>query len=206
MKDASEAVEHEDPVPVQPEPIVQAADPKSAVATELVQVDGIIQVKYPAPDPAPNALIPGNIKYCVIHHTAGGLNQTPLDIDAEERPTYSMMPYQLLCTQEGLVYAGRPLQYESAATYGLNHASVSIVAIGNYQSNDSGFTGMPTQKLLDAIVQAGVYLHKKFPTIEQTIGHSDAGVMEGYGTACPGNLIEVHLQWIKGQIYAALHP
>src|SRR5271166_1200601 len=135
----------------------------------------IIPVSYPPPKSPPNQLVPANIKYLVIHHTAGSTSQTPLEIDSEERAgEYAMMPYELLCNQEGLVYAGRPLEYESAATYGLNDVSVAIVAIGNYQSDDAGFTGLPTQALLDALVSAGAYLHQQFPSITETIGHRDA--------------------------------
>ena len=151
----------------------------------------------------PNALIPGNIKYLVIHHTAGGLDQTPLQIDAEERAgEYSMMPYELLVDQQGVIYAGRPLVYESAATYGLNGVAVAVVAIGNYQSDDSGFTGLPTQALLDGLVDAGVYLHQQFPTIEHTIGHRDAGPLSNppYSTLCPGDELYSHIPWIKAQI------
>src|SRR5271165_3652000 len=163
----------------------------------------IIPVSYPPPKSPPNQLVPANIKYLVIHHTAGSTSQTPLEIDSEERAgEYAMMPYELLCTQEGLIYAGRPLQYESAATYGLNDVSVAVVALGNYQSDDAGFTGLPTQALLDSIVEAGVYLHQQFPSIESTIGHRDAGPLSDppYSTACPGDEIYSHIPWIKAQI------
>jgi hypothetical protein len=169
----------------------------------------IIPVSYPPPKSVPNALVPASIKYLVIHHTAGPVDQMPLDIDREERQgEYAMMPYELLCTQGGLIYAGRPLEYESAATYGLNGVSVAVVGIGNFQSDDAGFSGLPTQALLDAIVDAGVYLHRQFPSIEHTIGHRDAGelAVPPYGTACPGDTLEEHIPWIRWNIYAALHP
>ena len=167
----------------------------------------IINVVYPPPKSPPNQLVPANIKYLVIHHTAGSTTQTPLEIDSEERAgEYAMMPYELLCTQEGLIYAGRPLEYESAATFGINGVSVAVVAIGNYQSDDPGFSGPPTQALLDALVAAGVYLHQTFPSIESTIGHRDAGqlVDPKYVTACPGDELEMHVPWIKAQIAARL--
>ena len=169
----------------------------------------IIPVSYPPPKSPLNPINKAGIKYLVVHHTAGEVHQMPLDIDQEERNgQFSMMPYEMLCTQEGLIYAGRPLGYESAATYGLNAVSVAVVAIGNFQSNDPGFSGPPTPALLAALVEAGIYLHRQFPTIDSTIGHRDAGIIDipHYSTACPGDVLYHHMQEIKNRIWQGLHP
>lgn len=148
-----------------------------------------------------------SISDLIIHHTAGPLGQTPLEIDAEHRAIGdSMIAYNWVITDDGQVFTARPIDVISAASFGRNTQSVSIVVVGNFQSNDPGYTGAPLPMVLDSLKQLCLYAHVGIPSIIRTIGHRDIAPMfyptdQGdYSTACPGDTLYEKISDIKAFI------
>lgn len=166
-------------------------------------------VTYPAPQSAMASRAISGITDLIIHHTAGALTQTPLDIDAEHRAIGDAgIAYNFVITPDGKIYMGRPAMYVPAATFGRNTESINVVLVGDFQSDDKFYTGEPTEAALDSLKSLAVYLHKLYPSIVRTIGHRDVAPMfypsdEGdYSTACPGDKLYAHLPDIKAFIQA----
>lgn len=171
----------------------------------------IVAVDYPAPAFAMTPRALANITDFIIHHTAGAVGQTPLEIDAEHRNEgWAMIGYNYVITPDGTVYEGRSLNVEPSAAYGRNMESIDVVLVGNFDSSDAGYTGPPTDAQLDSLLSLGIDVHQKFPTIERTIGHCDVATMfyptdeVSYSTACPGNELYSHLPDLKSKIAQAL--
>lgn len=166
----------------------------------------IIHVNYPAPAYSMTPRNPSDITDLIIHHEAGSLSETPLSIDAQHRGEgWAMIGYNFIIDTEGRVYDGRPLDVVPSAAYGRNRQSINVSLVGNFQQDDPGYTGPPTAQQLQAIVDLGVYLHKRFPSIERTIGHRDVATLfyggDGdYATACPGSMLYAKLPELKAQI------
>lgn len=162
----------------------------------------IIQVGYPTPQSqmAARVLPPTDL---IIHHTAGAKTQTPLEIDAEHRSINdAMIAYNRVITPDGKVYSGRPDNYIPAAAFGRNAESINVVLVGNFQSDDAGFTGPPTAEQLQALDDLAVLLHRQYPSIVRTIGHRDVAPMfyggdGNYATACPGDLLYKDLPAVR---------
>ena len=129
-----------------------------------------VPTSYPAPESPFESRPLTSITKLVIHHTAGPLDQSPLEIDAEERAggDYIYVPYTWFVDYKGNKYVARPPGVVSAATFGWNKESVAICAIGNYERSVAGFTGLPTDALLEAIIQVSVYAHQLCPNIDDT--------------------------------------
>ena len=136
-----------------------------------------VPTSYPAPESPFESRPLTSITKLVIHHTAGPLDQSPLEIDAEERAggDYIYVPYTWFVDYKGNKYVARPPGVVSAATFGWNKESVAICAIGNYERSVAGFTGLPTDALLEAIIQVSVYAHQLCPNIDNTWDHNEAG-------------------------------
>lgn len=160
--------------------------------------------------PVPNYPSPGDnyatrsishITDLIIHHTAGPVTQTPLDIDSEHRAKgMAFIAYNWLINPQGTIFKGRPIEWVSAASYGRNQQSVAVCLIGNFHADDSGYTGRPTGAQLDALNRLAVLSHIHIPSIARTIGHSDVAKLlypgntkedlenrGHYATACPGS-------------------
>jgi hypothetical protein len=104
---------------------------------------------------------------------------------------------------DGTGIQGRPFNMIPAAAQGLNTESVDICLIGNFQSDDPGFTGPPTQAQIDTLIKVFAFLGTIFPNIDKTIGHRDVAPLIGdpsVATACPGNLLEAQLPEIRTKI------
>jgi hypothetical protein len=147
----------------------------------------------------------------IVHHSAGALTQTPLEIDVEHRAEgWAEIGYNFVITPDGAVYTGRPLDVEPSAAYGDNMASVDICLIGNFQEDDSGHTGPPTSAQLDSLLALSIDLHRRYPSISRTIGHGDVVKMYypdnpgPYATACPGTQLEAFLPDLRSKTAAAL--
>lgn len=172
----------------------------------------IIAVAYPPPgDMAPRNLT--QITDYIIHHEAGSLTETALDIDAQHRGEgWAMIGYNYVIDVDGKIYAGRPCEYVPSAAYGRNLESVNVSCVGNFQSDDKGYTGPPTPEQINALIELGIYLHQKYPTITRTIGHRDVATMfypndqSDYATACPGDMLYEHIPAIKTAIAAKVNP
>lgn len=171
----------------------------------------IKQPEYPAPANAMTPRLRGSISELIIHHTAGPAHQGPLEIDAEHRARgFAMIGYNYVIDYDGTVFAGRPLLDVPAAAYGRNATSVDVALTGNFQSDDHGFTGPPTQPQIAALEALALFLHQQLPTITRTIGHRDVAPLfypndQGdYATACPGDLLYAQLPAIKAAVHSAL--
>lgn len=141
----------------------------------------------------------------VIHHTAGavgtdhaatlrGLEHSVTDHPApgNSQPLIAL-DYNLMVFPDGSIWEGRGLGFEDGATYKFNAQSVSICAVGNYQ------TTQPTDELLEGIATAiqlaisGGWVRAN-PTIE---GHRDVGT---FATACPGQYLEAQIPRIRQMV------
>ena len=171
----------------------------------------IKNVTYPTPGYLqPRSL--SSITDLIIHHTAGSLYQGPLEIDAEHRAIGdAMIAYNWVITNDGQVYNGRPISVDSAASFGRNQVSVSVVLCGNFQSDAPVFTGPPLQAQIDALKQLCLYAHLSISSIIRTYGHRDIAPMffpdnQGdYSTACPGDLLYAKIPEIKAFILSEHH-
>lgn len=153
----------------------------------------IQSVPYPKPGPMASRALP-QITDEIIHHSAGSIFQTPLEIDEEHRERgMAMIGYNFLISRDGTVSTGRPLTYIPAAAYGRNTESVNICVIGNFEGGHPGYTGPPTPAQIKALTDLSIYLHHQLPSIVRTIGHKDVATLFypantlDYATACPGS-------------------
>jgi len=171
----------------------------------------IIPVNYPEPQSQMTLRLIGQITDLIIHHSDGPTMQSPLDIDAEHRVRgMCMIGYNYIINGEGQVYAGRPLIYVPSAAYGRNPESVNVCVLGDFQSDDPGYTGVPTGAQIDALMALSIQLHHQYSTIVRTIGHCDVATMfypndtADYSTACPGDKLYLLLPTIKSAITKAM--
>jgi hypothetical protein len=153
------------------------------------------------------------VKVAFVHHTAGSNNYSRSESPAVVRGLYSYyvntlgygdMGYNFLVDKYGTIYEGRAgsitKPVRSAATGGFNRDSLSIVALGNFE------TARATDALVAGIAKVAAYRLSRFfrdPFGRQTLkaevgssrysagekvsfkvisGHRDAGF-----TACPGD-------------------
>jgi N-acetylmuramoyl-L-alanine amidase len=148
----------------------------------------------------------------IIHHEAGPITETPQEVDSQHRAEgWSMCGYNYIIDQSGIVWECRPLDVVPSAAYGRNTQSVNVSLVGNFQVDDPGYTGPPTDAQLTAIVELGVYLHRQLPSIERTIGHRDVATMfyggdGNYATACPGSQLYAQLPALKAKIASFINP
>ena len=146
----------------------------------------------------------------VVHHSAGPLNQTPLEIDAFERENGDIyMPYTWLIDNKGNIYSGRPVYAVSAATFGRNQESVAVCLIGNFERSSPGYNGPPSQEALASLETLCMWAHRQYPSIVRTYCHGDvAGLFYGgdsnYATLCCGDILRTQVAGIKARIAAAL--
>lgn len=123
---------------------------------------------YPPPNGSPATRDLSVVTVEIIHHSAGPITQTPLDIDAFHRQPpddFVMIGYNFLIGHDGTVYQGRPMTDVPAATEGFNTESVAICLIGNFQPDDAGYTGPPSAAQMQSLKDLSVYVHQKIPTI-----------------------------------------
>lgn len=166
----------------------------------------ITQVSYPPPLNVLTPRTPADITDIIVHHTDGPKDQTPLEIDAEERPRgYSMMPYGYLIADDGVIFKGRPDLVRSAASFGRNPQSIAVCLIGAFEKNTLEYNGPPSQAAVKSLITLGAWLHKAYPIV-RTIGHCEIAPLfypddEGdYSTACPGDVLFAMLPSIKEAI------
>jgi N-acetylmuramoyl-L-alanine amidase len=148
----------------------------------------------------------------IIHHSAGSVNQTPLDIDTEHRAKgMAFIAYNWVISAQGTIFQGRPIEWVSAASYGRNQQSVAVCVVGNFESGDSGYTGRPTNDQLDALNRLAVLSHIHIPSIARTIGHRDVASLfyptdtAPYATACPGDQLWNLIPRVRSFITMNLH-
>lgn len=163
------------------------------------------------------------VEVAFVHHTAGGNSYTRNESPAVVRGLYSYyirtlgygdMGYNFLVDKYGTIYEGRAgsitKPVRSAATGGFNRNSLSIVALGNFQ------TAPATDALVAGIAKVAGYRLSRFyrdpfgkKTLTAEVGSSryDAGerarfrVISGHRdagfTACPGNRLYKRLPDIR---------
>lgn len=170
----------------------------------------IVNVNYPAPTQGFTPRDISSVTDFVVHHSAGPLTQTPLEIDAYEREHGDIyMPYTWLIDAQGTIYAGRPALVISAATFGRNAQSVACCLIGNFQSNDPGFTGDPSSAQLAALQDLCTWAHRAYPAIDRTYAHGDVAALfyngdSNYATECCGDRLRAQLPRLRNAVYSAL--
>ncbi len=169
-------------------------------------------VTYPAPAGYMTPRAIASISDLIVHHTAGAVTQTPLEIDAEHRAIGdAMIAYNYVITPDGKVYTGRPIDVVPAAAYGRNAQSINVVLVGNFEAGDAGYTGPPTKEQTASLEALAIQLHRQYPTIERTYGHRDVATLfyandtAPYATACPGSVLYAELASIKRAIGAAIN-
>jgi hypothetical protein len=167
---------------------------------------------YPKPGVNYAARQVSNITDFIIHHTAGSVSQTVLDIDAEHRAKgMAFIAYNWIISPQGTIFQGRPIWWVSSASYGRNQQSVAACLIGNFESGDPGYTGRPTGAQLDALNRLAVLSHIHIPSISRTIGHRDVAPLfyphdtAPYSTACPGDQLYKLIPLVKKYITENLH-
>jgi N-acetylmuramoyl-L-alanine amidase len=167
---------------------------------------------YPSPGVNYAARQVSNITDFIIHHTAGSVHQTVLDIDAEHRAKgMAFIAYNWIISPQGTIFSGRPIEWVSSASYGRNQQSVAVCLIGNFESGDPGYTGRPTGAQLDALNRLAVLSHVHIPSIARTIGHRDIetlfypGQSESYGTACPGSELWKMIPLVRKYVNEFMH-
>jgi hypothetical protein len=168
---------------------------------------------YPPPTEAFTMRDASSITDLVCHHTAGPKNQTPLEIDAFERGRADdpdiYTPYTYLINDAGTVYTGRPPLAVSAASWGRNRESIAICLIGNFQRDDKGYNGPPSDAALTALYDLVLLVHKQYPSIVRTYPHGDIEKMffpgdSDYGTECAGDELNESIPGIKARVAAIL--
>jgi N-acetylmuramoyl-L-alanine amidase len=145
----------------------------------------------------------------IIHHSAGSLSQTVQNIDAEHRAEgWSEIGYNFVITPDGNIYSGRDTKYVPSAAYGRNAQSVNVCLIGNFQHDDKGYTGPPTNAQLVSLNDLAVHLHHAYPTISTTIAHGDvalkyyASAPGDYATSCCGSELRSKLPALREYVLA----
>lgn len=148
----------------------------------------------------------------IIHHTAGPINQTALDICKEHMDRgFSTIGYNWVITEDGVVHSGRQIEYVPAAAYGRNTQSVNVALTGNFEFGDPGYTGPPTPQQIQALKDLCVYAHASMPNIVRTIGHKDVAPLffpsdeADYSTACPGSQLYSLIPAVKQYVREKLH-
>lgn len=169
-------------------------------------------VNYPAPQDAMTPRPLSAITDLIVHHTAGALTQTPLEIDAEHRAINdAMIAYNFVITPNGEIYDGRPLTVVPAAAFGRNTQSIDVVLVGQFQPDAANYTGKPTPAQLLSLRDLCLAMHQKFPNIVRTIGHRDVAPLfyptdqADYSTACPGDDLYSELPAIRAYVAAKVN-
>jgi hypothetical protein len=170
-----------------------------------VNTTDIVVPGYPPPTEAYTMRDASSIVDCVVHHTAGPKNQTPLERTRGD----IAMPYNYLIDDAGTVYTGRPTLAVSAASYGRNQESVAICLIGNFQRDDPGFNGPPSHAALTALYDLVLLVHRQYPSITRTYPHGAISDMffggdSDYATECAGDQLGESIPGIKSRVAAIL--
>lgn len=156
----------------------------------------IINVAYPPPTSDFTTRSVLQISQVVIHHSAGPITQTPLEIDAFERQRadhFIYMPYNFVAGptdgdyHKPVIYKGRPYTAVEGATFGQHLQSLSICILGNFKKGDAGYTGPPTQELINLIVEWRIFVESFCPAISRTVGHNETAKEQDYIDECPGS-------------------
>lgn len=176
----------------------------------------IFQPAYPPPSSGFTDRSSGDITQRVLHHSAGPITQTPLEIDAFERSRtdqpdpFIYIPYSFLAGptagdyHKPVLYLGRPPLYVEGATFGQHLQTVSICVIGNFEKTSAGYTGPPTDELKQLLVDWAVYVQRMFPGIDRTVGHNQTAIEQGYTDQCPGSDLIDFLPELRERVAKAL--
>lgn len=174
-----------------------------------------IVIDHPNYPPPENSMTPRKLSHItdmIVHHSAGSLHQTPLDIDAEHRSQgWAMIGYNYIITPDGKIHVGRPDDVSPSAAFGRNSESVNICLIGNFQHDHPGYTGKPTPAQIQSLKDLSVFLHTLYPTIVRTITHGDVALMfhahddpGHYATDCCGSDLRLLMPDIRAYTKAHL--
>lgn len=120
----------------------------------------------------------------VVHHTAGPVNQSVLDIHRYHRSKgWLGVGYNLLQDKEGAWHEGRGIDKQGAHAFGYNSNSVGICLIGNFEEDAL------SSDRWESLVQMCSFLCLQYG-LEYTdiVGHRE---LPGASTLCPGKHIDL---------------
>jgi hypothetical protein len=150
-----------------------------------------------------------NIKYLVIHHTAGLKTDT-----MEQEKTihinqgYKDIAYNGFIEWDGTFKKGRdwenPNQDQNAANYGLNNQSLSVSMAGNFENYS------PSEAQEKTLIQVLATWAKRYNVpVQNIIGHyqvKDIIKNPEAATACPGKNCIKRLNYYRNEIQKYLEP
>lgn len=172
----------------------------------------VIDVAYP-PAGYMQARSGTSITDFIVHHTAGNIHQTPLEICQEHLARgFATIGYNWLIGIDGTVYEGRHPGFVPSAAYGRNSVSVNVAVIGNFEMGDAEYSGPPSPQQIQSLKELCVYAHVTFPSIVRTIGHRDVALLfypglerNNYSTLCPGSQLYELIPEIKEYVLEKVH-
>lgn len=130
--------------------------------------------------------------YLVIHHSAGGKNETIQTVRDLHWPKYQGTTwYQIIIDRDGKIWR----EHEIKRWRGFGKYSVDVCVLGDFTQED------PTQAQIQAL-QSVVRELRGRHSFEAELGHKelwDYG-LEGTESACPGNLMD-YLNWVDEDMY-----
>lgn len=137
-------------------------------------------------------------KYIVLHHTAGPVDQTINDIDAEHRAQgWAGVGYHRIVQQDGTIHTGRPDDVMGAQAQDLNRVSIGVAVIGNWMND------IPRLPQWKGMVHClAVECARWDIPVENIIGHRDVARIVGdplVATACPGDALYALMGKIRNE-------
>lgn len=144
--------------------------------------------------------------YFIIHHTCGDPMQDTNEIMAEHLAQgWAGVGYHFMIKGDGTIVRGRPLWAIGAHAHGLNFNSIGIALLGNFQSDDPGYTGEPAGAQIDSLVNLLIDLYEQYGQEEQIIGHRDVAQLEAQqpnddATDCPGDVLYNMLDAVRERV------
>lgn len=131
------------------------------------------------------------IKYLVLHHTAGSILDTRSSIDKYQRSTgqYSEIAYNWFIDWKGNVSTGRS-DTSNAANKGLNGISLSLCLAGDFESYSPSPKQKDSLEWATSVIQSRYHISK-----ENIIFHCDCPSMPefigtSYVTSCCGKFFK----------------
>lgn len=123
---------------------------------------------------------PKEVRYIVVHHTGGPLNQSFLEIhEYHRRLGWGGIGYHYMVYHDGNVYKVRPTLSVPACVRGKNRQVICVALVGNFQNLP------PSSKHLfygASFVGSLLYQwHKAYGSVLEVVRHSDLS-----DTDCPG--------------------
>jgi hypothetical protein len=135
----------------------------------------------------------GQLRYVVVHHTAGTDNPRTPEIEPEVIPPevlaryhisrgWSGIGYHYLVYRDGTIYKVRPIGVVGACVKGHNTPSICIAFVGNYSMSPPSVMARASCLWLISL------LRQHYPHLRELRGHRE---MAGQSTQCPGEAFDM---------------